>query len=36
MRVEVAKILEDGFARLTKVANATQGVQSDKDKNSSR
>jgi hypothetical protein len=34
MRAEAAKILEDGFAQLTKVASAPQGVQSDK--NSSR
>jgi hypothetical protein len=27
MRAEAAKILEDGFAQLTKVANAKQGVQ---------
>ena len=33
-RAEAAKILEDGFAQLTKVANAPQGVQSNK--NSSR
>ena len=35
MRAEAAKILEDGFAQLTKVANASQGVQSS-EKNSSR
>lgn len=34
MRAEAAKILEDGFAQLTKVANAKPGVQSEK--NSSR
>lgn len=34
VRAEAAKILEDGFAQLTKVANASQGVQSVK--NSSR
>ena len=34
-RAEAAKILEDGFAQLTKVANAPQGVQSS-EKNSSR
>jgi len=34
MRAEAARILEDGFAQLTKVANVIEGVQSDK--NSSR
>jgi hypothetical protein len=34
MRAEAADLLEKGFAQLTKVANAPQGVQSDK--NSSR
>jgi hypothetical protein len=34
MRAEAAKILEDGFAQLTRVANAAEGVQSNK--NSSR
>jgi hypothetical protein len=34
MRAEAAKILGDGFARLTKVANAPRGVQSNQ--NSSR
>jgi hypothetical protein len=35
MRAEAADILENGFAQLTKVANAPQGVQSG-EKNSSR
>jgi hypothetical protein len=35
MRSDAAKILEDGFAQLTKVANAPQGVQSN-ERNSSR
>jgi hypothetical protein len=34
MRAEAADLLEKGFAQLTKIANAPQGVQSDK--NSSR
>jgi hypothetical protein len=29
-RAEAAKILEDGFAQLVKVANTKQGVQSEK------
>jgi hypothetical protein len=35
MRAEAADLLEKGFAQLTKVANASQGVQSS-EKNSSR
>jgi hypothetical protein len=35
MRAEAADLLEKGFAQLTKVANAPQGVQSS-EKNSSR
>ena len=35
MRAEAADILEEGFAQLTNVANAPQGVQSN-EKNSSR